>query len=146
VDTVAVIRVLLADDNELVRRGLTDLLSASADLEVVAACADGSEVVEAAERTRPDIVLLDVAMPVVDGLEAARRLRALRPDARVMMLTAMVSGAAIAEARRIGVAGFLSKTDDPDVLLEALRTVACGGTVWSGDGSVGPPAPTAPHS
>jgi DNA-binding NarL/FixJ family response regulator len=144
VDTVTVIRVLLADDNEFVRQSLTDLLSASADLEVVAACADGSEVVEAAERTQPDVVLLDVAMPIVNGLEAARRLRAIRPDARIMMLTAMLSATSIDEARSIGAAGFLSKTDDPDKLLQALRIVASGGTAWYGDDGAAPPLPPLP--
>ena len=133
---MTVIRVLLADDNEFVRDGLTDLLSATDDLTVVGACADGAEVVEAAERTRPDVVLLDLAMPVVDGLEATRRLRAVRPDARVLLLTAMIPAAAVDEARRLGAAGYVLKTDDPEQLLQALRTVAAGGTAWRSDTGV----------
>jgi DNA-binding NarL/FixJ family response regulator len=133
---VTVIRVLLADDNEFVRDGLTDLLSATDDLTVVGACADGAEVVEAAERTRPDVVLLDLAMPVVDGLEATRRLRAVQPDARVLLLTAMIPAAAVDEARRLGAAGYVLKTDDPEQLLQALHTVAAGGTAWRSDTAV----------
>ena len=141
---MTVIRVLIADDNEFVRQGLTDLLSASGDLVVVAACSDGSEVLDAAQRSRPDVFLLDISMPVVDGLEAARRLRAVHPEARVMMLTARPSSTSIDEAHRLGIAGFMSKTDDPGDLLDALRLVASGGTAWTGSSSAAPrlPAPT----
>jgi DNA-binding NarL/FixJ family response regulator len=125
------IRVLLADDSPFVRESLTDLLSVSGNMEVVAQCDDGSGVLDAVQRTSPDVVLLDLVMPVVDGLEATRRLLAVQPDARVVLLTGSVSPDAVSEARRLGAAGYLLKADDPQYLVEALRTVALGGDAWS---------------
>ena len=125
------IRVLLADDSPFVRESLTDLLSVSGGMEVVAQCADGSGVLDAVQRTAPDVVLLDLVMPVVDGLEATRRLLAVQPDARVVLLTGSVSPDAVSEARRLGAAGYLLKAEDPQYLVEALRTVALGGDAWS---------------
>jgi DNA-binding NarL/FixJ family response regulator len=124
------IRLLLADDNAFVRSALVDLLTAEGDFTVVAACADGDEVVEAAERTHPDVVLLDLAMARVGGLEAARRLLSVQPGARVVILTATLSSAAVREARNIGVVGYLLKDADPASLADHLRTVAAGGTAW----------------
>lgn len=124
------IRVLLADDNDFVRQSLVDLLTAAGDVEVVAECADGDEVVAAAERTSPDVVVLDLAMPRMGGLEAGRRLLAVQPDARVVVLTATLSVAAVREARTIGAVGYLLKDDDPVQLPVALRAVAAGGTAW----------------
>ena len=97
------IRLLLADDNDFVRQSLVDLLTARGDMSVVAECSDGDEVVEAAQRTRPDVVIVDLAMARVGGLEAARRLLAVQPDARVVILTATLSAAAVREARELGV-------------------------------------------
>jgi DNA-binding NarL/FixJ family response regulator len=129
-----VIRVLLADDNAFVRSALADLFTAAADLEVVATCTDGDEVLEAATGTRPDVVLLDLAMPRVDGLEAARRLLAVMPDARVLFLTANSSASALRKAREIGAVGYLLKDLDPEDICQAVRTVGLGGTAWP-DGS-----------
>jgi DNA-binding NarL/FixJ family response regulator len=144
---VTVIRVLLADDSEFVRESLTDLLASSGQMEVVAQCADGTDVVDAAERTHPDVVLLDLVMPVVDGLEAARRLLAARPDSRVVMLTGSLSRAAVFEARRLGAYGYLLKAEDPQDLVDALRIVAAGGSAWSSatlPGSQPPPVTDGP--
>ncbi len=129
------IRLLLADDNAFVRGSLVDLLTARGDMEVVAECTDGDEVVEAAERTHPDVVILDLAMARVGGLEAARRLFAVQPDARVVILTATLSAAAVAEARALGVVGYLLKDADPDELSSHVRAVAEGGTAWRAGGS-----------
>jgi len=128
-----VIRVLLADDNAYVRSALAELFTAGTDMDVVASCADGDEVVEAAQATRPDVVLLDVAMPRMDGLEAARRLLDVQPDARVVFLTANSSASSLRQARELGAVGYLVKDLDPDDLCEAVRFVARGGTAWPED-------------
>src|ERR1700712_3836168 len=93
------IRVLIADDPDLGRSGLADLLAATDDIRVVAECPDGCDVVEASARTAPDVVLMDLAMPVMGGLEATAALRAAQPDIRVIVLTGSVSGAAARRAR-----------------------------------------------
>ena len=124
------IRVLLADDNAFVRGALAELFTSGTDMEVVASCTDGDEVVEAALATHPDVVILDVAMPVMGGLEAARQLLAVQPDARVLFLTANSSASSLREAREIGAAGYLLKDLDPEDLCSAVRTVARGGTAW----------------
>jgi DNA-binding NarL/FixJ family response regulator len=136
-----VIRVLLADDNAFVRSGLTELLTAAGDVEVVAACGDGDEVVAAAERTRPDVVVLDVVMARVGGLEAARDLLEVQPDARIVFLTANASAAALREARDLGAAGFLLKDVDPDGLVRSVRQLAAGHSLWDVDDP--DPAPSA---
>lgn len=124
------IRLLLADDNDFVRQSLVDLLTARGDMSVVAECSDGDEVVEAAEHTHPDVVIVDLAMARVGGLEAARRLLAVQPDARVVILTATLSAAAVREARELGVVGYLLKDADPEELPHHVRAVAAGGTAW----------------
>jgi DNA-binding NarL/FixJ family response regulator len=125
-----VIRVLLADDNHFVRSALVDLLSAGGDIEIVAECTDGDEVVPAVEQTRPDVVILDLAMARVGGLEAARRLLAVQPEARIVILTASLSAAAVREAHILGAVGYLLKDGEPDELPGHVRTVAAGGTAW----------------
>lgn len=125
------ITVLVADDHALVRDGLVELFDASGDLTVVAQCEDGAEVLDAARRTRPDVVLLDLAMPRVTGLEAARELLAVDPDSRVVLLTGSLTPALVREARDIGVVGYLLKSEDPRALPGHLRAVAAGGTAWS---------------
>lgn len=132
------IRLLLADDNAFVRSSLVDLLTAGGDMTVVAECDDGDEVVAAAERTHPDVVIVDLAMARMGGLEAARQLLAVQPTARVVILTATLSAAAVREARGIGVAGYLLKDADPDELSHHVRAVAAGGTAWRA--GHGPPA------
>jgi DNA-binding NarL/FixJ family response regulator len=126
-----VIRVLLADDHAFVRDSLVELLGASGDVEVVAACEDGAQVLDAARRTHPDVVLLDVAMPRVTGLQAARQLLSVDPDAKVVVLTGSLTPALVREAQEIGVAGYLLKDDDPGALPGHVRAVAAGGTAWS---------------
>jgi DNA-binding NarL/FixJ family response regulator len=128
-----VTRVLLADDNEFVLGALGDLLKGTGDFDVVALCHDGDEVVAAAAHSHPDVAVLDVAMPRVDGLEATRRLVAAQPGARVIILSAKVSAAALHAARRVGACGYLLKAEDPEQLLRALHTVAAGGTAWWAD-------------
>ncbi|MYM19368.1 response regulator [Brevibacterium sp. 5221] len=122
------IRVLLADDEPLVRAGLHLILESAPDLAVVAECRDGREALERAYALRPDVVLMDVRMPVLDAIEATRRLlaRSLAPPG-VLVLTAFDADEFVVDALAAGAAGFLLKTTEPRELLAAVRTVA-GGT------------------
>jgi DNA-binding NarL/FixJ family response regulator len=123
-------RVLIVDDHPLVREALSSLFDATADLAVVGQCADGSEVVEAVERTRPHVVLMDLQMPRVDGLTAARAVLLVHPQVRIVFLSGGLTPASAREASEIGAAGYLLKEDDPGALPEHIRAVAAGGTVW----------------
>jgi DNA-binding NarL/FixJ family response regulator len=125
------IRVLVVDDHCFLREALMDFLASTDDIVVVAECADGSEVVATAQRAHPDVVLMDVEMPQVDGLEASRALLEIQPDARILMLTGTVSAARMREAHSLGVKGYLLKGEDPSGLAERVREIAAGGTAWS---------------
>ncbi len=126
-DATGGIRVLLVDDHSLVRRALAEVLADEDDLTVVGECEDGSEVVEAAGRLRPDIVLMDVSMPGVDGLAATRALRSARPEARVVVLTGEDPGVR-PEAVLAGASALVPKRIRVGALLRCLRTVAADGT------------------
>jgi DNA-binding NarL/FixJ family response regulator len=122
------IRVLLADDQALVRAGFRALLDAQEDIEVVGEAGDGEEAVGLTERLRPDVVLMDIRMPAVDGLEATRRIGA-DPDleaVRVVMLTTFDLDEHVFEALSCGASGFLVKDTEPLELLRAVRIVAAG--------------------
>lgn len=125
------IRVLLADDHDFVRSTLVELFTATHDITVVAECSDGDQVLAAAERTDPDVVLLDLAMPRQTGLEAARALLSAHLRARIILLTANLSAAAVREAQAVGAVGYLLKGEDPGDLAQHVRAVASGGTAWS---------------
>lgn len=120
------IRVLLVDDHQVVRRGLRTFLEIQDDIEVVGEAADGAEGVARAEELRPDIVLMDVTMPVLDGVEALRRLRALDNPARVLIVTSFTERRTVVPALRAGAAGYLYKDVDPDALAGAIRSVHAG--------------------
>jgi DNA-binding NarL/FixJ family response regulator len=126
-----VTRVLIVDDSAAVRAGLTVLLSSTPDLVVVGTCPTGSSAVDAARRCDPHVVVMDLAMPGTDGIAATAALCAWNPAARVLVLTTSVAGDAVHRARTAGAVGFVHKSAGPDVLLEAIRTVAGGGTAWS---------------
>jgi DNA-binding NarL/FixJ family response regulator len=121
-----VIKVLLADDHELVRDGLKAMLGAQEDIEVVAEASDGAEAVEKAIRLRPDVVLMDIRMPRLDGIEATRRLNAHAGAPRVLVLTTFDLDEYVYEALRAGAAGFILKDVPPRQVAEAVRTVAAG--------------------
>jgi DNA-binding NarL/FixJ family response regulator len=119
-------RVLVVDDQELVRAGFVKLLEPEPDVRVVGEAADGLEAVEMAARTRCDVVLMDIRMPNLDGLEATRRIRA-RPDApRVLVLTTYDLDEYVFEALKAGAGGFLLKDAPADQLLAGIRVVAAG--------------------
>ena len=122
-------RVLIVDDQAMVRAGFAALLAAQDDLEVVGEATDGVEGVELVRRTRPDVVLMDVRMPRMDGLEATRRILdspALEQRPRVLMLTTFDLDDYVYEALRAGASGFLLKDAPPDDLIAAVRVVAAG--------------------
>ncbi|MFF4771809.1 response regulator [Microtetraspora fusca] len=121
------IRVLLADDQALVRGGFRSILEGQPDIEVVGEAADGGEAVVAALTGDPDVVVMDIRMPRVDGIEATRRLLADgRSRARVLILTTFDHDEYVYEALRAGASGFLLKTAPPRQLADAIRTVAAG--------------------
>jgi len=123
-----VIRVLLADDQALVRAGFRSLLEDEDDLQVVGEAGDGARAVELARSARPDVVLMDIRMPVMDGLEATRRIAAdeLLGGVRVLVLTTFELDEYVFEALAAGASGFLLKNTDPVELLRAVRVVADG--------------------
>ena len=120
------VRVLIADDQELVRTGFRMILKAEPDIDVVGEAADGAEAVELARRLRADVVLMDIRMPVVDGLEATRRLLAASGDTRVLILTTFDLNEYVYEALRAGASGFLLKDAPAAQLVTAVRVVASG--------------------
>ncbi len=123
-------RVLLADDHTLLRHALREALE-SADLEVVAEAADGEEAVRLAHETTPDVVVMDVTMPVLDGVEATRRITTEMPGTRVAVLTMHGEQRLLAEAVRAGAVAFLGKDSAMSEVVDAVRAVAAGDIVLS---------------
>ncbi|GAA0723799.1 response regulator transcription factor [Dactylosporangium roseum] len=127
------IRVLLADDQALVRAGFRALLDAQTDIEVVGEAADGAQAVRLSVQTRPDVVLMDIRMPVLDGLEATRQIAAdsRLADVRIVILTTFDLDEYVFEALRVGAGGFLVKDTEPVDLLRGVRAVAAGDALLS---------------
>lgn len=123
------IRVLVVDDHPLFRSGLAGLLATVADMEVVGEADDGDTAVEAAARLRPDVVLLDLGLPRVPGLEAARRMAALDPAPAVLIITMVDDDDTVVAALQVGASGYLLKGAAQEQVLDAVRTVAAGGAV-----------------
>jgi DNA-binding NarL/FixJ family response regulator len=119
-------RVLIADDQPLVRVGLRKILEAEPDLDVVAEAADGEDAVAETRLHRPDVVLMDIRMPVLDGIEATRRIVAGLPAARVLILTTFGLDTYVFDALRAGASGFMLKDAPPEELVAAARLVARG--------------------
>jgi len=125
------IRVLVADDQSMVRAGFRMLLGDEKDIEVVAEASNGLEAVEKAERFHPTVVLMDIRMPELDGLEATRRILAADPAARILILTTFDLDEYIYEALKAGASGFVLKDDPPEQLIAAIHTVAAGDALLS---------------
>jgi DNA-binding NarL/FixJ family response regulator len=125
------IRVLVADDQSMVRAGFRMLLGGEPDIEVVAEASNGLEAVEKAARFQPTVVLMDIRMPELDGLEATRRILAADGSARVLILTTFDLDEYVYEALRIGASGFLLKDEPAEQLLAAIRIVASGEALLS---------------
>ena len=125
------IRVLVADDQSMVRAGFRMLLTGERDIEVVAEASNGREAVAMAERTSPAVVLMDIRMPEIDGLEATRRILAANHAARILILTTFGLDEYVYEALRAGASGFVLKDDPAEQLISAVRTVAAGNALLS---------------
>jgi DNA-binding NarL/FixJ family response regulator len=125
------IRVLVADDQKMIRAGFQMLLENEEGIEVVAEAGDGLEAVEKAARFSPNVVLMDIRMPRLDGLEATRRILAADQAARILILTTFDLDEYIYEALRAGASGFVLKDDPPEQLIAAIRTVAAGDALLS---------------
>ncbi len=123
------IRILLVDDQTMFRSGMRMLLSSQVDFEVVGEAADGEEALQKSASLKPDVVLMDLRMPVLDGAAATRRLRATQPNVRVIVLTTFDEDAAIFDGLRAGAIGYLLKDAPTDKLYEAIRAAARGETV-----------------
>jgi two-component system, NarL family, response regulator LiaR len=120
------IRVLITDDHRVVRRGLRGFLELDPELEVVGEASNGEEAVELARSLEPDVVLMDLLMPVMDGIEATRQIRRELPEVEVVALTSVLEDASVTGAIKAGAIGYLLKTTDADELCEAIKAAAAG--------------------
>ena len=129
-DVTAPIRVLIADDHPVFRDGLASLLEPLAEIEVVARAGDGAEAVALAGEHRPDVVVMDVQMPELNGIEATRRVVADRPGTGVLVLTRGEDDGTVLSALRAGARGYLRKGAEEDEIVRAITTVHAGGVVF----------------
>lgn len=125
------IRVVLADDEPVVRFGVKAVLATGGDIEVVAEAENGSEALDLVARHRPDVAVLDIRMPGVDGLDAAARIRERHPETRTLVLTTFADDTYISRALGEGAAGFVLKTGDPQEIIAGVRAVATGAAYLS---------------
>jgi DNA-binding NarL/FixJ family response regulator len=126
-------RLVLADDHEMAREGLRSMLAGERGLEVVGEAANGNEAVELCRRLQPDLALLDVRMPELDGLATTRQLREVCPQARIIIVTVFLSPDYLLEALKAGAAGYVLKEASRPELLDAIRRVLRGETILNGD-------------
>jgi DNA-binding NarL/FixJ family response regulator len=124
------IRVMVVDDHEFIRSTMCELIDATDDLRVVGQADNGAAALPAARATRPQVVLMDLSMPVMNGIDATRELVAALPDVRVIVLTTSTRGQDVYDAAAAGAVGFLGKGADPDAVLTAIRTAGEGGSAW----------------
>ena len=121
------LRILLADDHVTVRHGLRLLIDGESDMQVVAEASDGSRAIQEAMALKPDVVVMDISMPGMNGLAATKRLKELRPDTAIVTLTRHGDDAYLQELLRAGVSGYVLKQSAPTELLQAIRAAAAGG-------------------
>jgi len=124
------IRVMVVDDHEFVRCMMCELVDGADDMQVVGQADDGGQAASVARETAPDVVLMDLSMPVKSGIDATREVMAVVPTARVIVLTTSTKGQDVHDAAAAGAVGFLSKGADPDDVLDAIRAVGKGGAAW----------------
>src|SRR5262245_37667514 len=129
--TTLLATVLLVEDHTLVRRGLRSLLESSGKIEVIGEAADGREAIKLAKKLNPDLVLADVAMPEMNGIEAARQIRKVAPNAAIIMLSMHADRQYVFESLRAGASGYVLKNAALEELLSAIETVLKGGTYLS---------------
>lgn len=127
------IRVVIADDQAVVRGGLRMILESEEDIEVAGEAADGRQALDLVRQLDPDVVVMDIRMPILDGIDATRRLVSAGSRARVLMLTTYDLDENVYDALKAGAAGFLVKTDSPQRLLQAVRIVAAGEALLASD-------------
>lgn len=135
-----VIRVLVVDDHPMVRAVVVDLLEATDGISVVGEAGDGREAIEFAERTKPDVVLMDVSMPNMSGIEATEQMIAGQSDARVLMFSAEARTHVMSAAREAGAVGFVKKGGRAADVIGAIRAVSNGRSIWPAGGSWSPPS------
>jgi DNA-binding NarL/FixJ family response regulator len=124
------IRVLLADDHPIVRRGIRSLLQTAPDIEVVAEAKSGQEALSMVSDLTPDVLLLDMEMPGMSGVDVAKQLKSLRSEVRVLALSAYDDGQYVRNLRANGAAGYITKEEAPEMIIEAVRGVARGEEGW----------------
>ena len=130
---LSMVRVVIADDHPFVRAGAAALLTSAEGIELVGQCSDGAEVVRVADAVNPDVILMDVDMPVQSGFEATRQLMSRHPDLRVIIFSvSLVTGGGPEIAAQAGAVGYMLK-GHPGEVVEAVRRVAAGGTAWPAD-------------
>jgi len=124
------IRVMVVDDHNFVRTMMCELIDGTDDMQVVGEAEDGGQAVSVAREAEPDVVLMDLSMPVKNGIDATREVVASVPAVPVIVLTTSTKGQDVHDAAAAGAIGFLSKGADPDDVLEAIRAAGNGGTAW----------------
>lgn len=120
------IRVLIVDDHTIVRKGIRALLAEIADLDVVGEAADGQEAIAQAARLRPDVILMDLAMPRMNGIEATRKIKAQQPESRILVMTSFATDEKVLPAIKAGAQGYLLKESAPDDLVQAIHQIYRG--------------------
>lgn len=124
------IRVLIADDHAIMRVGIKNILSRSSDICVIGEANNGAEAIQLIDELKPDVLVLDMEMPVMDGVEVARRLQALNSPVRILVLSAYDDRQYIIEMLKMGAAGYLIKDEAPEVIVEAVLGIANGEEGW----------------